>query len=335
MDNPKLLRVAVTQAEPQWLDLNAAVAKMVALIEETAGGGAQLIAFPEVWITGYPTWLWGRTVDPPMVTQYTLNALSVDSAEMDRIRDAALASSIAVVFGFAERTPTDSLYISQAIISPQGELVLKRRKIKPTHVERTVFGDGSGPDLNNVVELDFGSATGKVKVGTLACWEHTQPLLKYHTYAQGEAVHISMWPPLYSHGGAEDPSHWALSAEGCLGLSQTYAVEGGKFVLHCTGVLSEKGIDKLQTKESFAFNTPGGGQSCVIGPDGRRLTAPLDGGNTTHEGIVYADLDLNMIVPTRHMIDVVGHYSRPDLLWLGVDKRAKNPVAERAAAADE
>lgn len=268
-------------------------------------------------------------MDPPMATKYTLNALSVQSKEMDRIRLAARENSIAVVFGFAERAPTDSLYISQAIVSPQGELVLKRRKIKPTHVERTLFGDGSGPDLDNVVDIDFGGNLGKVKVGTLACWEHTQPLLKYHTYSQGEAVHIAMWPPLPPHGGVAAPEHWALSAEGCLGLSQTYAVEGGKFVLHCTSVASQKAVDALQTQDTLAFHSPIGGQSCVVAPDGRRLTSP------TSESLIYADLDLTMIVTSRHLIDVVGHYSRPDLLWLGVDKNAKNCVVGKAAVAED
>ncbi|KAJ3574316.1 hypothetical protein NPX13_g4407 [Xylaria arbuscula] len=334
MDQPKL-RVAVTQAEPEWLDLKATVDKAVTIIAETAANGARLVAFPEVWVTGYPCWIWGRPVDPAMSTRYTLNALAVESEEMTRIKQAANENSIVVVLGFAERSPTNSLYISQAIISAQGELLLKRRKIKPTHVERTIFGDGSGPDLNNVVEIDFGAGIGTVKVGTLSCWEHAQPLLKYQTFAQAEAVHIAMWPPLDPHGGVTAPTHWAQSAEGCLNLSQTYAIEGGTFVLHCTSLASEKAIDTLQTQNCLAFNKPGGGHSCVIGPDGRRLTPPLGDGNPCTEGIVYADLDLTLVVTNRHFIDVVGHYSRPDLLWVGVDKRRKNAVVEKTEAVVE
>ncbi|KAI0156529.1 putative nitrilase [Xylariaceae sp. FL1272] len=320
-----LLRVAVTQAEPEWLDLDAAVQKTVRLIGEAAKNGARLIAFPEVWITGYPGWIWDRPVDPIKTTKYTMNALSIPSPEMDLILEAAGSHNIAVVIGFAERSPSDSLYISQAIISPEGTLLMTRRKLKPTHVERTIFGDGSGPDLNNVVDMDF-SGIGTIKIGTLACWEHTQPLLKYHTYTQGEAIHIAMWPPLSPHVG---PEHWGLSAEGCLCLSQAYAVEGGKFVLHCTSVMTQKGIDKLGTHEGF-FSQPGGGQSCVIAPDGRKATVPLSEGDPTKEGLVYADLDLSMIVTSRHLIDVVGHYSRPDLLWLGVDKKPKPTIVENS-----
>ncbi|KAI0432818.1 putative nitrilase [Xylaria sp. FL1042] len=330
-----ILRVAVTQAEPEWLDLEATVDKTVSLIAEAAANGARLIAFPEVWVTGYPGWIWGRPIDPAMSTRYTLNALVVDSDEMQYILQAAQDNCIVVVLGFAERSSTNSLYISQAIISDQGELLLKRRKIKPTHVERSIFGDGSGPDLNSVVEIDFEGEIGKVKVGTLSCWEHAQPLLKYQTYAQGEAVHIAMWPPLDPHGGIASPIHWGQSAEGCLNLSQTYAVEGGTFVLHCTTVAKQKAIDTLQTQNGLLFTKPGGGHSCVIGPDGRRLTPPLGDGNPSTEGIVYADLDLTMIVTSRHFIDVVGHYSRPDLLWVGVDKRQKNPVVEKTGTPGE
>ncbi|MBE7181695.1 MAG: carbon-nitrogen hydrolase family protein, partial [Terriglobus roseus] len=230
-------------------------------------------------------------------------------------------NSIAVALGFVERTASHSLYISQAVISPQGKLAMHRRKIKPTHMERTVFGDGSGPDLRNVVEIDFGGAVGKIKVGCLACWEHTQPLLKYHSYSQGEVVHISMWPPIDPHGGVDSPGLFSMSDEGCLGLSQTYAMEGGGYVLHCTAVCTEKGIDAMGTQNGVLFSTPGGGGSAICGPDGRRLTAPL--GKRDQEGIVYGDLDLGKIVATRSFLDIVGHYSRPDLLWLGYDDGEK------------
>jgi predicted amidohydrolase len=114
-----------------------------------------------------------------MQTRYIYNALPVHSRAMDLVKAAAKQHSIAVVLGFAEQSPSYSVYISQAIISPQSELLLHRRKIKPSHMERTIFGDGSGGDLTNVVEVDFGPEHGRIKVGCLACWEHTQPLLKY------------------------------------------------------------------------------------------------------------------------------------------------------------
>ena len=244
---------------------------------------------------------------------------------MEVLKATAKEHSVAVVVGFSERTDSNSVYISQAIISPQGEVLMHRRKIKPTHMERTIFGDGSGEDLNNVAEIDFGSGL-KVMVGCLACWEHTQPLLKYHTISQGETIHVSMWPPIAPATGVDDPMLWSMTAEGCQNLSQTYAIESAAYVLHATAVCNQQSIETMKTQEGIVCREPGGGHSCVIGPDGRRLTKPL--GDGTAEGIVYADLDLTKTVATKSFLDVVGHYSRPDLLWLGVDRRQKAVVVE-------
>ncbi|OTA97341.1 hypothetical protein M434DRAFT_26918 [Hypoxylon sp. CO27-5] len=326
------IRVAVTQAEPVWLDLAASVQKACELIEEAAHGGARIVAFAETWIPGYPAWIWARPVDLELQTKYTYNSLAIESDEMEQIKATAKMHSIAVVFGFSERSPSNSVYIAQAIISPQGELALHRRKIKPTHMERTIFGDGSGNDLTNVVELDFGAPLGKIKVGTLACWEHTQPLLKYHSITQGEVIHISMWPPLDHATGFHDPSLWSMTAEGCQNLSQTYAIESGTYVLHCTSVCTQSGIDLLKTQDGLICSRPGGGHCCIIRPDGRRMTRPLGDGSAETQDILYADLDLTKIVAIKGFLDTVGHYSRPDLLWLGVDKQQKEVVIPRPIA---
>lgn len=187
-----MVKVAVTQHEPVWLDLQATVDKTCQLIEEAANNDSRMIVFPEVWIPGYPAWIWSalvyppthtnqqlsryrtRPVDPPLATQYIKNSLSYNSPEIAKICSAAKTCNIAVVLGFSERENA-SIFIAQCIISATGEIVMKRRKLKPTHMERTVFGDASGSSLNNVVEV-----AGIGKVGALNCWEHMQPLLKYH-----------------------------------------------------------------------------------------------------------------------------------------------------------
>ncbi|KAM0233183.1 hypothetical protein ACHAPO_007262 [Fusarium lateritium] len=191
----KHLKVAVTQAEPEWLDLAGSVNKTCSLINEAAENGARLVAFPECWIPGYPGWIWQRPVDPVTNTEYIENSLKVDSDEMRSIQACAKSNSVAVSLGFSERTESNSLYISQVIINPEGEIAVHHRKLKPTHMERTVFGDGNNHVLNTVADIDFGHV-GVVKVGNLACWEHVQPLLKYHTYSQHESIHISAWPPM-------------------------------------------------------------------------------------------------------------------------------------------
>ncbi len=289
-----------------------------------------------------------RPVDVELQTRYIYNSMRLggegegeggDGEAMEAIKGAARKHAIAVVLGFSERGPSDSLYIAQAIVSARGELVLRRRKIRPTHMERTVFGDGSGGDLDSVaeveveveveVDLNLGPAgAGRVRVGVLACWEHAMPLLKYHAASQRPAIHVAMWPPLDPATGVGDEGLWSMTAEGCQGLSQTYAVEAAAYVLHATAVCGERGVGAMGTRDGLLCRRPGGGHSCVIGPDGRRLTEPL--GAPDAEGIVYADLDLARTVAAKGWLDIVGHYSRPDLLWLGVDRRQKEVVVPAA-----
>jgi nitrilase len=141
-----------------------------------------------------------------------------------------------------------------------------------------------------------------------------------------------MWPPVDPHGGAEASLLYSMSAEGVLNLSQVHAIEGGAFVLHTTGVCNEKGIETLNTAGGLLFQVPGGGHSAVLGPDGRRLTEALQDGNPQAEGILYADIDLTRVVTNSAFMDVVGHYSRPELLWLGVDRQQKPCVISKDRA---
>jgi nitrilase len=138
---------------------------------------------------------------------------------MARICTTARTSRIAVVLGLSENEH-NSLYIAQCTISPAGEILMKRRKLKPTHMERTVFGDAGGASLNNVVDVE-----GVGKVGALACWEHMQPLLKYHTMSLREQIHVAAWPPLHPHQeGAE--SLYSMSADGELAARCKHSVRG-------------------------------------------------------------------------------------------------------------
>ncbi|EXJ61940.1 hypothetical protein A1O7_02371 [Cladophialophora yegresii CBS 114405] len=307
------LRVAAAQYEPEWLDLAASVKKTCSIIAEAASKGVKLVGFSEAFIPGYPAWIWHRPVDPVLATRYIQNSLSVDSAEMRTIQACAKEHGVVVALGFSENDH-NSVYIAQAIIDADGKVLMHRRKLKPTHMERTIFGDASGNSLLNVVGTKLGN--GK-RVGALNCWEHCQPLLKYHTATQREDIHVAGWPPLSPHQG---PELWSMSQEGCQTLSQTYAVETQTFVLHATTVLGPKGIDLMGTSQSMLMNSPGGGFSAVIGPDGRVLSQPLE---PEAEGLVIADIDPSMAIMARSFLDICGHYSRPDLLWLGCDTREK------------
>ncbi|KAF2765237.1 carbon-nitrogen hydrolase [Teratosphaeria nubilosa] len=311
------LRVAVTQHEPVWLDLDKAVDKTIKVVAEAAEAGAKLVVFPECWIPGYPAWIWSRPVDFDLGTKYVENCLSINSPQMKNIQDAAAAHSINIGLGFSERDG-DSVYIAQALIDETGAIQMQRRKMKPTHMERTVFGDASGNCLASVVELP---SAGGVKVGSLSCWEHIQPLLKYYTFSQHEQVHIAAWPPLdpFVQGS---PGLWSMSIEGCRNLSQTYAAESQSFVLHCTTVLTDAGIELMKTAGSPIMGSAITGSSAIIGPDGRILSAA----ETPNEQLIIADLDLSQVTKTKTFADASGHYSRPDMLWLGADPTVKPVV---------
>ncbi|KAJ6013237.1 Carbon-nitrogen hydrolase [Penicillium herquei] len=313
-----IVRVAVTQSEPEWLDLAAGVKKTCELIEEAGKQGASLIAFPECWIPGYPCWIWSRLLDVELNVAYVKNSLRLDSVEMKAIQNAARAHSIAVSLGFSEND-NNSVYIAQVMIGPDGLLKSHRRKMKPTHMERTVFGDASGECFSSVSQLPFG------RVGALSCWEHIQPLLKYHTFSQNEDIHVSAWPSLTPHTGGSDL--WSMSKEdlGCQNLSRTYAIEAQSFVLHCTALITEKGIEKMKTSGGALMSSPGGGSSAVFGPDGRLLSEPVE---STTEAIIYADLDMDQIIGTKLFADATGHYSRPDLMWLNVCKEVKKTIRD-------
>ncbi|KAJ5097186.1 Carbon-nitrogen hydrolase [Penicillium angulare] len=311
-----VVRVAVTQAEPAWFDLAAGVAKTCDLIVEAAKNNAQLITFPECWIPGYPCWIWARLIDVELNIAYAKNSLRLDSPELNKIRDCARDNGIAVSLSFSEKE-NHSLYIAQVMIGTDGEIKFHRRKMKPTHIERTIFGDASGEALSSVADLSF------ARVGSLACAEHIQPLLKYHTMSQSEDIHVSAWPTPYLHDGGE--SLWFMSEEGCQSASQIYAIESQSFVLHCTQILGQSGIDKMRVSSMPPMTAPGGGSSVIFAPDGRRLTEPVE---STTEKIIYGDLPLDLITATKFFFDPVGHYSRPDLMSLHVCTKVKKMVRE-------
>ena len=185
--------MAAVQASPIFLDLDLCIEKAVGLIDEAGANGARLVAFPETYIPGYPIWIWlgapAWGIARGFVSRYFDNSLDYESEAADRLRAAAKRNNIYVVMGLSERDG-GSLYIAQWIIGPKGDTIARRRKLKPTHAERTVFGEGDGSHLA-VHALEIG------RVGALCCWEHLQPLSKYAMYAQNEQVHVAAWP--FSH----------------------------------------------------------------------------------------------------------------------------------------
>jgi nitrilase len=329
VSHPKF-RAAAVQAAPVFLDLDASIDKAIALIADAAAAGAQLIAFPETWLPGYPWFIW---LDSPawgmqFIQRYHDNSLVYGTPQADRIAQAAKANRIMVVMGHSERRD-GSLYMGQWIIGADGETVTMRRKLKPTHVERTVFGEGDGSDLS-VYDTPLG------RVGALCCWEHLQPLSKYAMYAQNEQVHIAAWPSFSLYrGGAH-----ALGAEVNNAASQIYAVEGGCFVIAPCATVSKAMVEMLcgdDMKKQLLLQ--GGGYARIYAPDGQLMHTPLA---EDQEGLVFADIDLGMIALAKAAADPAGHYARPDVTRLMLNKtpgdrvvRFERPGAEASARSVE
>ena len=310
----KQFRAAVVQAEPVWLNADETIEKSVALIEEAAENGAQIIAFPETWIPGYPWWLWlgSPAWGMQFVERYHENSLQADDPRFQRIADTARSNGINVVIGYSERDG-GSLYLAQMIFAADGTRVANRRKLKPTHVERTLFGEGDGSDLA-VHELNVG------RVGALCCWEHLQPLTKYAMYSMHEQVHVASWPSFSIYRGKA----YQLSPELNTAASKMYAAEGQCFVLASCALVSKSGLELFcDTPDKEELLLPGGGFAMIYGPDGRPLAEPLA---EDEEGIVYADLDLGQIALAKSAADPVGHYSRPDVTRLLLNNSASPRV---------
>lgn len=303
LKHPKL-RVAAVQAAPVFMDIDATIDKTIEYMTNAANQGCDLVAFPETWVPGYPWWIWLTCPAEGMkyVQKYFDNSMQVGSEEFERLSAAAKELGIHLSLGFSERCG-GSLYIAQALFSDKGEVLKTRRKLKPTHVERTVYGDGDGSDIE-VIQTSLGN------IGMLACWEHLQPLTRYAMYSQHEQIHIGAWPSfsVYKDGAN------ALSGEVNNAVSLVYAVEGGCFVVApCAIVSSEMQEELCINSMQQQLLQQGGGFARIYGPDGTMLGTPLA---ENEEGLVIADIDLSLISLAKAVADPAGHYARPDVTRL-------------------
>lgn len=305
-------KAAAVQAEPVWFDAAATADKTVTLLREAAAQGAQLVAFPELWIPGYPGFMLTHTQAQtlPYIIRYRQQSIAADGPEVERIREAAKDAGIAVAFGYSERSG-GTLYMAQMLIDRDGTTRIRRRKLKPTRFERELFGQGDGSDLQ-VAQTSVG------RVGALNCAEHLQSLTKFALASLGEQVHVAAWPfPL------GDP---VLVGESMGAINQTYAAETGTFVLMSTLVVGPAGIAAFGIRpEDDPALYLGGGYARIYGPDMQLKTEKL---GPTQEGIVYADIDLTWLEAAKYVLDPTGHYSRPDVFSVSIDRRRQSAVTQ-------
>ncbi len=307
--NDEPFKVAAVQAASVFLDLDASVSKACALIEEAAGQGARLIAFPEAFIPGYPLWVWfippGKT--HALRTLYHAlhrNAVAIPGPAVARLAEVCGDYKVTVAIGVNERNSEGSnstLYNTLLYLGPDGQILGKHRKLIPTAGERLVWGQAPTNDLK-VLDLPFGRLSG------LLCWENYMPLARYSLSAAGSQIHLA---PTWDRGEPWISSMRHIAKEGrCFVLAACQA-------FHVDDVPQELAFKSEYLSDVDGWINPG--LSVIVDPDGKVLAGPLDG----EEGILYADIHSHMLVGPRWQLDVGGHYSRPDLFELRVNRRPR------------
>ena len=303
------LIVAAVQTSPVFLDREATVEKVIGLIHEAAQLGAGLVVFPETFIPTYPDWVWRTTPwDQAATDLYRIffeQSVVVPSDVTERLGQAAAENGCYVSIGVNERDEHGStIYNTQLTFSSDGELVARHRKLMPTGGERLVWGMGDGSTLD-VIDTPFG------RLGGLTCWENYMPLARAALYAQGIDVYVA---PTWDNSDS-----WVASM-------RHIAKEGRVYVVGVNFCLRESDIpedlphrDELYKGDEYVTE----GNSVIVGPDGDVLAGPLVGS----EGILTAKIDIGHARALRFQFDPVGHYGRPDVLRLVVDRSANRSVS--------
>lgn len=308
-----MIKVAVIQHAPVLFERDKTIQKAVQLIAQAAQENAQLVIFPEAFISGYPSWIWRlRPGDDWQVSEKLYQSLldgavDIDAGQLKPIQEAAKLHNVTVVCGLNEKDSQLSqctVYNSAVIIGPDGELLNHHRKLMPTNPERMVWGFGDGSGLN-VINTPVG------RLGTLICWENFMPLARYSLFAQGVEIYIA---PTYDNG------------EGWIGSMQHIAREGRCWVISSGVALNCADIPDDFPDKALLYPDPdewiNNGDSLVVAPGGKIVAGPKN----KEYGILFAEVDLQQVAKTKRNLDVAGHYSRPDIFTLHVNKAVQSSL---------
>ena len=302
------LKVGLAQISPVWLNKAGTLDKILQCMSEAGTSGCDLVVFGEALLPGYPFWLaltggaeWDKAVNKELHAHYMRNAVSIENGDLDAVRKLAADHEMAVYLGIIER-PIDrgghSIYASLVYIDSTGKISSVHRKLQPTYDERLSWspGDGHGLQVHKLKAFTLGG---------LNCWENWMPLVRTALYGQGENVHIAVWPG--SEHNTRDITRF-IARE-----SRSYVISVSSLMRRCDFPESTPHLDAiLENAPEVLAN----GGSCIARPNGEWLIEP----DTTTEGLITEELHFNSIYEERQNFDPVGHYSRPDVTKLILNK---------------
>ncbi len=309
MNQKNTFRLAAIQAAPVLFDKTASTEKACTLIASAGEKGVDLAAFGESWLPGYPFWVEGEIVDLTWEASanYLENAIDIPGPETDALCAAAKSAGIDVTIGVAERDPYThgTAYCTALTIGREGVILNRHRKLKPTHAERIIWGDGDAAGLT-VDERPYG------RISALNCWEHQMMLPGYALAAQGTQIHAALWP-----GWEKKPRDgeycWARQHL----LSRAFASQAASYVICVAGLRLEKDIPKRWRPLGVWEHT---GHSAIIDPRGEIIAEA-----GSDEEILIADGSLDIVRAAKAACDIAGHYSRPDVFDFRVNARPAPP----------
>jgi nitrilase len=310
--NDSTIKVALAQIAPVWLQREATTSKIVERIGKAAGEECSLVAFGEALLPGYPFWVertdgarFDSAIQKELYANYAEQSIVIERGDLDLVRAAAKKHSIAVYLGTMERA-TDrgghSLYCSMVYIDAAGEIGSVHRKLMPTYEERLVWASGDGHGLRT-------HELGPFKVGGLNCWENWLPLPRAALYGQGEDLHVAIWPG--SRRNTED-------------ITRFIARESRSYVISVSGLMRKEdigdGSPHAELIRETADDIMADGGSCIASPTGEWLLEP----EINVESLLVAEIDHKIVLQERQNMDVVGHYSRPDVTRLLVNRKRQS-----------
>ncbi|MFD2916514.1 carbon-nitrogen hydrolase family protein [Psychroserpens luteus] len=308
------LKVALAQISPVWLNKTETLKKVENSIKVASEEKVELIVFGEGLVPGYPFWLaltggaeWDTKVNKELHAHYVKNSITIEKGDLDNVCKLAKHYNMAIYLGIIER-PIDrgghSIYASLVYINQEGEIQSVHRKLQPTYDERLTWAPGDGNGLQVHSLKDF-------TVGGLNCWENWMPLPRAALYGLGENLHIAVWPG--SDHNTKD-------------ITRFIARESRSYVISVSSLMSSEDfpestphIDKILEK---APKVLANGGSCIAGPDGEWVVEPV----LHKEGLIYQTIDFNRVLEERQNFDPVGHYSRPDVTQLSVNRERQSTI---------